>query len=390
MGKYIDQVKKYEDYVIGLRRELHRHPELSGQEIWTSQRICSELDALGIPHTRVNELNVVGLIDTGRLGKTIAIRADIDALPVQEQADVEFKSEIDGKMHACGHDSHTAMLLGAAKILKENEASFGGKIYLCFQIGEETGIGAKEIVQYLKEQGGVDHVFGQHIASILPKGYIGLAAGPIMAGSLVWSLEIQGKGGHGSMPALSIDPIKPASEIVLRYTSLMVNRIDPLTPVVVSPCMFHAGSAANIIPQNTRIDGTIRYFDESALDTAIKCMAEIADNVAASYGAKAVLNISSDRSVPVVNDAAAVEVAIAAAGAVDGLEVVNGPKLMGSDNFSEFVNAFPGFYAWVGAQNSEIGANMPHHHPQFKLDESAFVLGTEFLVECAMRFLGAE
>ena len=249
-----EEAKKYENYVIDLRHEFHRHPELSDQEVWTSGRICEELDKMGIPYVRVAETNVVGLIDTGRPGKTIAVRGDIDALPVHEEANVPFKSEIDGCMHACGHDTHAAMLLGTARILSEHKEELSGKIYLCFQKGEEIGHGARDIVNYLKEQGGVDKAFGLHIAASLPLGLISLNEGPAMAGACKWTLKVRGKGGHGSMPAASIDPIKPLAEILLRITSLLVNRMDTLEPVVVSPCMFHAGTADNIIPETAHIE----------------------------------------------------------------------------------------------------------------------------------------
>lgn len=225
-----EDAKKYEEYVIGLRQEFHRHPELSDQEVWTSGRICEELDKMGIPYTRVAGTNVVGLIDTGRPGKTIAFRGDIDALPVHEEANVPFKSEIDGLMHACGHDSHAAMVLGAARILNDHKDELSGKIYVCFQKGEEVGIGARDIVEYLKEQGGVDKAFGLHIAANLPTGFISLTEGPSMAGACNWQVVVKGKGGHGSMPYASIDPIKPLAEILLRVTSLMVNRMDTSSP----------------------------------------------------------------------------------------------------------------------------------------------------------------
>ena len=383
-----EDAKKYEEYVIGLRQEFHRHPELSDQEVWTSGRICEELDKMGIPYTRVAGTNVVGLIDTGRPGKTIAFRGDIDALPVHEEANVPFKSEIDGLMHACGHDSHAAMVLGAARILNDHKDELSGKIYVCFQKGEEVGIGARDIVEYLKEQGGVDKAFGLHIAANLPTGFISLTEGPSMAGACNWQVVVKGKGGHGSMPYASIDPIKPLAEILLRVTSLMVNRMDTLEPIVVSPCYFHAGTADNIIPETAEMRGTIRYFKEEALDRTLELVEQISRDIAASYDATATLTYSRGKTIPVDNDAASIVAAREVVENIDGLTAIQAPKLMGSDNFADFVHAFPGFYCFMGAGFDGPDGNLPNHHPRFTLDEKAFRLGVEFLTGCAVKFLG--
>lgn len=383
-----EDAKKYEEYVIGLRQEFHRHPELSDQEVWTSGRICEELDKMGIPYTRVAGTNVVGLIDTGRLGKTIAFRGDIDALPVHEEANVPFKSEIDGLMHACGHDSHAAMVLGAARILNDHKDELSGKIYVCFQKGEEVGIGARDIVEYLKEQGGVDKAFGLHIAANLPTGFISLTEGPSMAGACNWQVVVKGKGGHGSMPYASIDPIKPLAEILLRVTSLMVNRMDTLEPIVVSPCYFHAGTADNIIPETAEMRGTIRYFKEEALDRTLELVEQISRDIAASYDATATLTYSRGKTIPVDNDAASIAAAREVVENIDGLTAIQAPKLMGSDNFADFVHAFPGFYCFMGAGFDGPDGSLPNHHPRFTLDEKAFRLGVEFLTGCAVKFLG--
>ena len=383
-----EDAKKYEEYVIALREEFHRHPELSDQEVWTSGRICEELDKMGIPYTRVAGTNVVGLIDTGRPGKTIAFRGDIDALPVHEEADVPFKSEIDGLMHACGHDSHAAMVLGAARILNDHKDELSGKIYVCFQKGEEVGIGARDIVEYLKEQGGVDKAFGLHIAANVPTGFISLTEGPSMAGACNWQVVVKGKGGHGSMPYASIDPIKPLAEILLRITSLLVNRMDTLEPIVVSPCYFHAGTADNIIPETAEMRGTIRYFKEEALDRTLELVEQISRDIAASYDATATLTYVRGKTIPVDNDAASIVAAREVVENIDGLTAIQAPKLMGSDNFADFVHAFPGFYCFMGAGFDGPDGNLPNHHPRFTLDEKAFRLGVEFLTGCAVKFLG--
>ena len=382
-----EDAKKYEEYVIGLRQEFHRHPELSDQEVWTSGRICEELDKMGIPYTRVAGTNVVGLIDTGRPGKTIAFRGDIDALPVHEEANVPFKSEIDGLMHACGHDSHAAMVLGAARILNDHKDELSGKIYVCFQKGEEVGIGARDIVEYLKEQGGVDKAFGLHIAANLPTGFISLTEGPSMAGACNWQVVVKGKGGHGSMPYASIDPIKPLAEILLRVTSLMVNRMDTLEPIVVSPCYFHAGTADNIIPETAFIAGNIRFFKYGDGDKIFAKIKEVAENTARAYGTEAVVTSQVMSPLPVINDPAC---------AARGREIAQQVGLTlaeprdptaGSDNFAEFLAAFPGFYCDTGAFCTRPGASGNHHNPNFDLDETAFKKVVEFFATYTADFL---
>lgn len=382
-----EESKKYEEYVINLRREFHRHPELSDKEFWTCERIEKELDDMNLPHERVAGTNIVAVLDTGREGKKIALRADIDALPVKEEADVPFKSEIEGCMHACGHDSHAAMLLGATRILNDIKDELSGKIYICFQKGEEVALGARDIVEYLQAKGGVDYAFGQHITAIIPKGCIVIPRGPSLAGACNWKITVKGKGGHGSMPFRSIDPIKPAADILMRITSLLVNRLDTLNPIVVSPCKFIAGTADNIIPETAEVAGTIRYFDEKALDNTIALIEEICEHVAASYGAQATFEYSRGKTLPVVNDPKAIAEAAKIIDEMEGAKAIREMKLMGSDNFADFTNAFPGFYSFLGAGFDGPNGNMPNHHPKFTLDEGSFRLGVEFLTKVAVKAL---
>ena len=209
-----------------------------------------------------------------------------------------------------------------------------------------------------------------------------------MAGACNWQVVVKGKGGHGSMPYASIDPIKPLAEILLRVTSLMVNRMDTLEPIVVSPCYFHAGTADNIIPETAEMRGTIRYFKEEALDRTLELVEQISRDIAASYDATATLTYSRGKTIPVDNDAASIVAAREVVENIDGLTAIQAPKLMGSDNFADFVHAFPGFYCFMGAGFDGPDGSLPNHHPRFTLDEKAFRLGVEFLTGCAVKFLG--
>ena len=378
--------KEQESFVLSFWKELHAHPELSGEEKWTSGRIAQELTSLGVPFTVIENYSLVAVLDTQKPGKRLALRADIDALPVQEETGLPFASAIPGKMHACGHDTHTAILMGVIRMLLQVRDSLTGKIYFCFQLGEEKGIGAKAIVSYLKEQGGVDQVFGLHISSQLPTGSILLPLGALCAGISGWTVTVNGKGGHGSKPHEAVDPIKPACEILLRYASIPVNRVALDQPLVVSPCTIHAGSANNIIPDTATITGTIRYFSLETREQAKSHMEQIAQDVARSYGASARLDMPKV-NLPVVNHKESALVAHRVIESIQGLTLVESAPQMGSDNFGDFVASFPGFYCFLGAQNPEKFEPVPHHNPKFQVDEDALPLGCAFLGACVEAFL---
>ena len=280
--------QEVEPYVIAMRREFHANPEISFHEVRTTARIREELDKLGIPHETVGSGNVVGLLDTGRPGKTLSIRADIDALPMEEaDKTTPYCSKVDGVMHSCGHDGHAAMLLGTAKVLAQIQEELTGKIYFCFQVAEEVGGGAGEIVQYLKEQGGVDCSIGTHLDGGSDAGVIHLPDGPLMAGAELFEIEVKGVGGHGSRPDKAVDPIKPACDILLRIASIPAQYHNPFDTCVISPCQIHGGSANNIVPQSVKIGGNIRFFKYGDNDKLLERIRMVAENTAKAYGTTA-------------------------------------------------------------------------------------------------------
>lgn len=383
-----EKAKALESYTIDLRREFHMHPELSHEETFTVKRICEELEKCGLPYEHVGLNNVVALLDTGRPGKTLAIRADIDALPVEEVVDVPFKSQIPGKMHACGHDAHTAILLTAAQIIVEEKENMNGKVYLCFQAAEEIGRGADEIVAYLKAQGGVDQVIGTHISGGDEPGTINLPDGPLMAGAWGFEIEVKGVGGHGSRPDKAVDPIKPACAILLAIAAIPAQQHDPFDTCVVSPCLFQAGTKNNIIPDTARIAGNIRFFKYGDGDKIVDAIRLQAENIAKAYGATATVVSEVMSPSPVINDPACAAFGREIAQEV-GLELAP-PKnpTMGSDNYAEFLAEFPGFYCDTGAHSSRPGTSGNHHNATFDLDESAFCKVVEFFATYAARYLG--
>ena len=378
---------KYEQYVIDMRREFHENPELSHHEERTVRRIREELDKLGIPNITVGHNNVIGTLEGGKPGKKIAIRADIDALPVAEANEVPYKSKVEGVMHACGHDGHAAMLLGTAHVLSEIRDQLCGTVYLCFQVAEEIGAGADEIVAYLGSIGGVDQAIGTHLAGGDPAGVINLPDGPMMAGALGFEITVKGVGGHGSRPDRAVDPVKPACDIVLKIAMIPAQYHNPFDTCVVSPCQITAGNKNNIIPETAFIAGNIRFFKYGDGDKIFAKIKEVAENTARAYGTEAVVTSQVMSPLPVINDPAC---------AARGREIAQQVGLTlaeprdptaGSDNFAEFLAAFPGFYCDTGAFCTRPGASGNHHNPYFDLDETAFKKVVEFFAAYTADFL---
>lgn len=379
--------QEYEGYVIDLRREFHQHPELSLQEERTTARICEELDRFGIPHVRVAEHNIVGHLVGAKPGKRLAIRADIDALPIQEENDVPYRSQTDGVMHACGHDGHTAILLGTARALAQLRDRLAGEVYFCFQAAEEVGGGADELVEYLKSIGGVDEVIGTHLDGGSEAGVINLPDGPLMAGATGFEITVNGEGGHGSRPDKTLDPVKPACDILLRIASIPAQRHNPFDTCVVSPCQIVAGTKNNIVPSTAYISGNIRFFKYGDGDKIVETIRAIAENTARAYGVEATVTSQVMSPLPVINHAESAARGREIAQAV-GLKLAppHDPTT-GSDNYAAFLAAFPGFYCDTGARCRREGSSANHHNSRFDLDESGFKKVLEFFVAYACDFL---
>ncbi len=378
-------VQKQEAYMIAMRREFHQYPELSLQEERTSARICEELSKMGIPYEVVGQRNVIGILEGGKPGKKIAIRADFDALPVKEETGLPFQSQNEGVMHACGHDGHAAILLGTAKALSEIKEELQGTVVFCFQVAEENGVGAMEIVPYLQEKGGVDQVIGLHLMGCHEVGEIFLPDGAIMAGIGGFRIIVTGKGGHGSRPDLSINPIHPACQILLQISSIPTNRHSPFDTCVVSPCKIVGGTANNIIPDTAEIAGNVRYLRLGDAEVLMGEIRRIATNVAASYGATAELIHKKKMGIPVVNNAQCAQKGREIAQEM-GLTVLppHDPNL-GNDDFSWLLNEYPGFYANLGCHKE--GADTNIHNCRYDIDERSLALGAEFFVSYACDFL---
>ena len=379
--------EKVEQYVLDMRREFHMHPELSLKEERTRTRIAEELAKMGIPYEIVEGHNVVGLVDSGKPGKSIAIRADFDALPLVEEVDVPYKSQTPGCMHACGHDAHAACLLGIGKALLEMKDSFSGKVYLCFQAAEEAGRCADEIVAYLKSKGGVDNAVGMHVAGGIEPGYVELCEGARLSGAEIFYIDIKGVGGHGSRPDLTVDPIKAAVDVYQRLITIPTNHHSMFNTCVVSPCCLKAGERFNIVPETAHIEGTIRYYKMGDGEVVLEKIRQAAESICASHGCTVSVTNASGAKFPLINDAAAIAMAREIAVEI-GLKLEDSlDPSAGSDNFAEFLEAFPGFYMNLGTHSSRPGTSGNHHNPTFDVEESTFKKDVEFFLTYTQRFL---
>ncbi|WJQ80201.1 M20 metallopeptidase family protein [Brevibacillus brevis] len=382
-------LKEMEPQIISWRRHLHQHPELSFQEEKTPALIAEILRGLHFDEVRtgVGGRGVMGVLRGGRPGKVVALRADFDALPIQDQKDVPYKSTVPGVMHACGHDAHTSQLLGLASVLAAHREQFAGEIRFVFQHAEEENPGgAIQMVQDGAVES-VDAIFGVHLWSMFPVGKVFISAGPLMANTDDFSIAIKGKGGHGAVPEETVDSIVIGSQIVGHLQTIASRNVSPLESVVVTVGTFHGGDSTNIIADSCRLTGTVRSFLPDVRDRAEQRLTEIAEGTAVMMGGSA--TVVYERGYPAVinhekETAIAREAAIAAfgAGRVESMK-----PLMGGEDFSYYLEKVPGAYLFVGAGNPEKLATYPHHHPRFDIDEDAMLIAGELLGRTALHYL---
>jgi amidohydrolase len=379
--------------MVALRRDLHEHPELAFEEVRTSGIVAKRLQALGLEvQTEVAKTGVVGLLRGNASkseAKTIAIRADMDALPIYELNDIDYRSTVDGKMHACGHDGHTSIALAVANILSKRKAELTGNVKFIFQPAEEVIGGARPMVKEGAMEG-VDGVIGLHLMSYYPVGRVGVRAGTVFASADGFTMTVKGKGGHGAMPETAVDPIVIAAYIITALQTLITRETSPFSPAVITIGQVHAGTAFNIIPETAELRGTMRAYSKEHREKLLRRIQEVADGVARAMGATCETEFADSGCPPCINDERMTEVVQkAATGAVGADKVDNGEEVMttGSDDMGYFLNAVPGCYFIVGAKNENKGASYPHHHPRFNLDEDALPIGVEVLTRAALEFL---
>jgi amidohydrolase len=389
-----DEIDEIMPGVVADRRDFHEHPELAFQEVRTASIVADRLRALGVEDVRtgIAQTGVTGLIH-GRgpgKGKTVLLRADMDALPILEENDVEYRSQTPGVMHACGHDAHTAMLLSVSRLLMDRRDQFAGTVKVLFQPAEESPPGgAKPMIDAgVLEDPKVDAAFGLHIDQDNPVGVIELRSGPAMAAADRFHMVIRGKGGHGAKPQDSVDPIVIGAQIVTALQTLVARVVDPTEEAVVTVGTFQAGLAFNVIPDTAELGGTVRTFNAKNRDLLEERIGTLARGIAVAMGGD--IDFTYTRGYPAtVNHPEMTDLVREEAARVVGEEGVRqAPLMMGAEDFSYFLEAVPGAFWFVGSQNPERGLVWGHHHPRFDLDEAALAIGMESMANVALRYLG--
>jgi carboxypeptidase Ss1 len=379
-----------ENEIVRTRRTLHEKPELSYHEEETAKLVAEKLESFGIKVKRgVGGTGVLGILEGGKKGKVVALRADMDALPVEEMADVEFKSKTKGVMHACGHDTHMAMLLGAAKLLANNREELHGTVKFLFQPAEEHGGrgGALPMIEDgVMRDPKVDFVFGLHIDSNRRSGEFGVREGAIMAAPDTFKVRIIGRGGHGSAPHETIDPVYVAAHVILALQGVSSRMIDPMRPFVISVGAVHSGTKENIIPDEALLDGTIRTLDEATRKRAKAKVAEVAKGVCRTFGARAEVEFEKDAYPVTVNDAKATEGAVRVLKKIPGTKVKKVEAVLGGEDFSRFLQKAPGSFYFLGTDNPAKGCVYPNHSSKFKVDEDVLKFGAASLAMLAYEF----
>jgi amidohydrolase len=378
--------------LVALRRQIHQQPELGFKEQITAARIASKLTEWGISHqTGIAETGVVATIQGRKTSprlRTLAIRADMDALPIQEANEVPYKSQHAGVMHACGHDGHTSIALMTAYYLSQHRDDFAGTVKIIFQPAEEGPGGAKPMIAAgVLKNPDVDAIIGLHLWNNLPLGTIGVRSGALMAAVERFNLTIQGKGGHGAMPHQTVDSIVLASQIVTALQTIVSRNVNPIDSAVVTVGQFNAGTAKNVIADTASLAGTVRYFNPNLADFFHQRIEEIVAGICAAYGATYKLDYIKFYP-PVINDEKITELVRSVA--VDLVEtplgIVPECQTMGGEDMSFFLQEVPGCYFFVGSANPDRSLAYPHHHPRFDFDETALATGVEMFVRCVEKY----
>lgn len=388
-----ENAKKLEEETIQIRKYLHEHPELSSEEYETVKFLKQEIGRLDVHIEDVpNSTGFTVLLDTGREGKTLGIRTDIDALPVEEHAENlagprKYKSKNPGVMHACGHDGHMAIVLSTMKLLTEMKDHLSGKVYFIFEEGEEIGSGIEAMIEHLQGRG-IDAIYGNHLAAFLDSGKIGVDSGPCMAGAVFVDFTVKGKGGHGARPDLSINPIFAAANILTGLTNAWANQVDVTKTVTLGLTQIHGGFANNVIPEEVKIGGSLRFYDLVEGEKAMEIVKNVARHTAEAH--RCTVKFSEDFSVaamPVVNDEKLSEIAQTGIEEMMPGTIVHDITWFASESFNQYAKIAPTLFAFIGIQNEGFGSGAEHHNERFDVDEAALINGVIATTKFAVDYL---
>jgi amidohydrolase len=392
LSKIRPEIQALQSELVSLRRQIHQRPELGFAEKITADLIQKKLQEWGIQYqSGIAGTGIVAILQGKKTSfdlRGLAIRADMDALPIQEENEVEYRSQHPGCMHACGHDGHTAIALMTARYLSQHRENFAGTVKIIFQPAEEGPGGALPMIKAgVLQNPDVEAIIGLHLWNNLPLGTVGLRSGPLMAAVEQFDVKIQGRGGHGAMPHQTVDALVVASQVVSALQSIVARNVDPLDAAVITVGKLQAGTARNVIADTAHLNGTVRYFSPKFNGYFRQRVSELVTSVCAAYGATCEINYVEFYPAT-INDERITELVRAAA-----IEVVDTPlgivpecQTMGAEDMAFFLQQLPGCYFFLGSANVDLGLAYPHHHPRFDFDETALMVGVEIFARCVENY----
>jgi amidohydrolase len=389
MRSFTAEVEALREQMITWRRDFHQHPELAFEEIRTSNIVADHLSNLGMEVQRgVGQTGVIGVLEGAHDGPTVLVRADMDALPIHEANQTPYVSTVPNHMHACGHDAHTSIAMTVAQILADRREHLAGRVKFIFQPAEEIGAGAKAMIEDgALENPAADVAVGLHVWNNLPVGQIAVTDGPAMAGARSFHITIKGRGGHAAVPNQTRDPVMAAAHIMTMAQTIVSRNVDPMQGAVVSFTQMDGGDAFNVIPDEVKLTGTIRVFEDDVLDMVVDRFETIVDQVAMAMQCQSEITYRHVLPPLVNNPGVAQRLRDGFRSINSDVQIVDDLRTMGSEDMGRFLAAVPGVYFFVGSANSEQGLDFPHHHPQFDIDERALVIGASLLTSAVADYV---
>lgn len=389
MPEFLPAAEAQFKYTQDLRRDFHAHPELGFKELRTSEIVARELTSLGLDvQTGVGGTGVIALLKGSKPGKVVLARADMDALPIHEETGAIYASKNSGVMHACGHDAHTAILLTVARLLTAQRDHLPGTVKFMFQPAEEGMGGAEKMIEAgILQKPRVDVALALHVWNEKPVGWIGITSGPVMASAEIFKIKLHGKGGHGALPHLAVDPLLAAAQIISALQGIVSRNISPLQTAVVSVCSIHGGDAFNVIPADVEMTGTIRTFETAVRTLVLERFERIVHSIAEGMGCQVDIQVDKLTLAAFNDPEITVRVQDVARNLFNSYEVETNFRTMGSEDFSYIQEKVPGCFIFIGSANHEKGLDAGHHHPKFDIDEAVLPRGAAIMATAIIDLL---